>query len=90
MRGAGERLERLVATKQQIDPVECSRVVAMGAAGWEDRREVDDVRAESLDVVEVGFHAAEVAAEPLVRSLRPPARRRLIPGTRKRDVQRLV
>ena len=46
MRSAGQRLERLVATKQWIDPVECRRVVAMSAAGREDRREIDDVRAE--------------------------------------------
>ena len=52
-----ERLERLVTAQQRVDPLERRRVVAVRAPGGKDRRQVDDVRAERLDVVEVRLDA---------------------------------
>ena len=72
--GARERRERLVAPEQRIDAVEARRVVAVGGAGREDRCQVDDVRAERLDVVEVLLDPCQVAAVPLARA--SPARGR--------------
>jgi hypothetical protein len=71
--GAQERAQRLVAAEQRVDAVEARGVVAVGRAGGEERRQVEHVRAESLDVVEVRLDAAEVAAEPLVRRRRVAA-----------------
>ena len=53
VRGADERGERLVAAEKRVDPVERRRVVAVGAAGGEERGQVEQVGAEPLDVVEM-------------------------------------
>ena len=44
--GAHERRKRLVAAEQRVDVVERRGVVAVRAAGREERRQVDDVRTE--------------------------------------------
>src|SRR5205085_2971888 len=72
-----------------INPVGRGRVVAMRAPGRKDRRQVDDVRAEALDVVEVLLDAAEIAAEPLVGRLRAAAGGQLVPAATDRPLRRL-
>ena len=76
---AQERAERLVAAEQRVDPVEGGRVVAVRAAGREERRQIDEVGAELCDVVESRLDPGEVAAVQLERRLGPAARRRLAP-----------
>ena len=90
VRGGDERAERLVAAEQRVDPVEARRVVAVRAAGGEDRRQVERARAERLDVVEVLLDPAQVAAEPLARRVRPAPGRQLVPLARDRPVRALL
>ena len=65
---------------------EARGVVAVDAPGREDRREVEDVGAERLDVVEALLDPGEVAAEPLARRVRAAAGRQLVPGARDRPI----
>ena len=71
-----QRRERLVAAEQRIDAIERARVVAMGRARREDRRQVDGVRTERLDVVEMLLDPGQVAAVPLAAE--SPARGRSV------------
>ena len=64
---------RLVAAEQRVDLGEGGRVVAVVALAGEDRRRVDDVGADLLDVVEVLGDAVEVAAVELHRRARVAA-----------------
>ena len=69
----GESFESGIAAEQRVDVVERCCVVAMRAARGEKRGQVDDVGAESCDVVEVLGRPVQVAAEELaapVRALR--------------------
>ena len=90
VRGAHEGRKRLVAAEQRVDAVERRRVVAMRAARGEERRQVDDVRAELLDVVEVLLDARQVAAVPLPRRVRPAALRQRVPVAAHRPRRRLA
>jgi hypothetical protein len=63
VRGAEESAERLEIAEAVVDPAVVGRVVAVIRVGLEDRREVERVRAELLDVVEPAPDAGEVAAE---------------------------
>src|SRR2546421_1947648 len=67
VRGAKQRVQSVVAPEQRIDAVEAGRVIAVRAARGEERRQIDDVRAEALDVVEMVRDAVEVAAVQLAR-----------------------
>ena len=60
----------------------------MGAARRKDRREIDDIRPERLDVVEMRLDSAEIAAEPLVRGLGPAPGRQFVPVARNGPVGR--
>ncbi len=80
--GSDERGEGLVAAEQRIDRVERRRVVAMRAPGREDRGEVEDVHAQRRQVVEAFLDSAQIAAEPLERSLGPASGRKLVPLAR--------
>src|SRR5262249_62062680 len=79
---ADERGERLVAAEHRVDAVEARRVVAVVRAGWEERRQIDDVRAERLDVVEMLLDPGQVAAVPLPRGCWPAPGRELVPAPR--------
>ena len=72
--------ERLVAAEQRVDPVERVGVVAVRGSRREERRQVDDVRAQALDVVEVLLDAAQVSAEELERRVRAAALRQRVPA----------
>jgi hypothetical protein len=85
---AQQRGERLVAAEQRVDAVEGRRVVPVLAARREERRQVDHVRAERLDVVEMRLDAEEVAAVELVRGLAPSPCRELVPGLADRPLRR--
>ena len=73
---ARQRGERLVAAEHRVDAVEARRVVAVVRPGREDRSQVDDVRPQTLDVVEVLLDAGQVAAVPLAAA--SPARARSV------------
>jgi hypothetical protein len=55
------RSKRVVAAEDRVDDVEAGRVVAVVGVRGEERREVDEVDAERLQVVEVLDDAVEVA-----------------------------
>jgi hypothetical protein len=57
-----ERDECAVSSQVLVDPLERHRVVPMVAACWKERRQIDDVGAERIDVVEVILDAREIAA----------------------------
>ena len=66
--------ERREIAEPVVDPEVVDRVIAMVGAGLEDRREVQRVDPEALDVVEVVDDSLQVAAEEVV------ACRRGVPG----------
>ena len=63
----GERRERRITAEQRIDPLEGRGVVAVRAAGGEERGEPDDGRTEVGDVVEMPEHAPQAPAVGLAR-----------------------
>jgi len=62
--------ERLVTAEEGIDALETRRVVAVAGPCREERRQVQRVRAQGGDVVQVGPDAVEVAAVDLAGALR--------------------
>ena len=86
--GTDQRRERLVAAEQRVDVLEGARVVAVRAPGREHRRQVEHVRPERAQVVEVRLDAAQVSAEPLERRVRPTPGRQLVPVARNRPLGR--
>src|SRR5439155_3339779 len=79
VRRADERLQRLVAAEQRVDPTEAGRVVAMRRARREDRRQVDDVGAEALDVIQSLLDPVQLAAVQLERRVAAAAGRQVVP-----------
>ena len=73
--GVGQPLQRLVAAEERVDPVEGHRVVAVGGPRLEDGRQVEQRRAQVVEVVEVLGDAVERAAVPLERRRRGPCAR---------------
>ena len=69
--GTDQRDEGLVAAEQRVDVLEGARVVAVRALRGEHRRQVEHVRPERAQVVEVRLDAAQVSAEPLERRVGP-------------------
>ena len=78
--GVQELAQCGVAAEHRVDLLVVVRVVAVVAGGLEDRREVDRVDAEVLQIVELLDHADEVAALVAVR------RRRVAPGVQARGL----
>jgi hypothetical protein len=74
-----EGRERVVAAEKRVDAIERRRVVAVGAARGEDRRQVDHRRAEVLDVAEVLLDAGKIATEQLDRGGASAPCRELVP-----------
>src|SRR4051812_21505889 len=85
-----ERIERSVAAEQRVDVVKARGVVAVRAAGREEGREIEHVRAERLDVIEALLDTGQVAAEPLVRCVPAPPLRKLIPVAAHRPLGRIA
>ena len=79
MDGPDQPLHRLVAAQERVDPVEGGGVVAVGGPGLEDRRQVEQGRAQQVEVVEVLDDAVEGAAVPLEGDVRPLVDDRLVP-----------
>src|SRR5688500_17661983 len=90
MRRREQRTKRLVSAQQRVDAVEARRVVAVRAARGEDRRQVERVDAELLDVVEALLDPAQIAAEPLARGVRTAPSRKVVPRARNRPLGRVL
>src|SRR5687768_3333455 len=88
MRRREERPKRLVSAQQRVDAVEARRVVAVRAARGEDRRQVERVDAELLEVVEALLDPAQIAAVPLARGVRATPRRQVVPRAWNRPLGR--
>src|SRR5207245_1734991 len=89
VRSCEQRAKRLVAAEERVDELEARRVVAMSAARREERRQVDEVRAEPVDMVEVLLDTAEVAAVELARGVAAPSFRETVPLARDGPVRSL-
>ena len=87
--GPRQRDEPLVAAQERVDVVEGGRVVAVDGFGREDRRQVDQRRAERFDVVEPLRDPGQVSAEPLELGIHAPMRQG-VPVAAHRPVGRLV
>ncbi len=77
--GVGQPLQRLVAAEERVHPVEGHRVVAVGGPRLEDGRQVEQRRAQVVEVVEVLGDAVERAAVPLERHVGALVHDRLVP-----------
>ena len=66
--GGDQRRQRIVAAQEGVDVVERGRVVAMRGLRREERRQVDEVDTQALEMVEVLLDPGEVAAVQLVRA----------------------
>ena len=58
----GQPAQRVVTAEHRVDPVEGRRVVPMVRPGGEERSQVEDVRTQALEVVEVVGDPVQVAA----------------------------
>ena len=86
MSGAQQRRERGVAAEQRVHPVEGDGVVAVVGAGLEDRRQVEQRRAEVGQVVEPLADPVERAAVELGARRPPAVDHGVVPVGRRRPV----
>ena len=83
----GQPAQRVVTAEHRVDPVEGRRVVPMVRPGGEERSQVEDVRTQALEVVEVVGDPVQVAAvEMSALVLAPDSVDRLRPARGDRPV----
>src|ERR1700682_2229783 len=87
---ARQRAKGVVAAQQRVDAIEARRVVPMRASRRKERRQVDDIRAERLDVPEVLLDAGQVTAEQLAARVLAAALGPHVPGAWYRPLGRLA